>query len=93
VSAKSNTIQPWCRVCLAPAWFHHVARVPPQDALQLLDCQPASEASTGVFLGPLDERLTEALVESGVALVVRVGELLPTITHGQPTQRISGSFR
>ncbi len=44
----------------------------PEDALQLLGGQPATEPSPRVRLGSLDEHLTKALVQAGAALVRRI---------------------
>ena len=49
-----------------------VAGVVPQDALQLLGRQPATEPSPRVLLGSLDERLAEALVQAVAALLIGV---------------------
>jgi hypothetical protein len=57
-------------------WFElhdpslHVAGVVPQHPLELLGGQPATEPPPRVLLGSRDERLTEALVEAGAAVVI-----------------------
>src|ERR1035437_5924736 len=58
---------------LPPLW--QIARVAPQHPLQLLDSQSPSETSPRVFLGSVDERLTEALVQPGAAVVVGSGDV------------------
>ena len=53
----------------------------PQDALQLLGREPASQQSPHVHLGALDERLTEALVQPGAALRIGSGDVPLWIAH------------
>jgi hypothetical protein len=60
---------------------HHVPRIPPQHPLQLLGRQPAPETSPRVLLGSLDERLTKALVQAGVAFDSSFRKVPLRITH------------
>ena len=53
----------------------------PQDALQLLGREPASQQSPRVHLGSLDERLTKALVQTGAALLIGSGDVPLWIAH------------
>jgi len=48
----------------------HIPRVVPEHPIQLLDRQPAIEASARVLLGSLKERRTEALVQACAALLI-----------------------
>jgi hypothetical protein len=59
----------------------HVARIPPQDALQLLIGEPAPQPSSRVLFGSFDERLTEAPVQAGAALAGGFGSRLVWINH------------
>ena len=58
-----------------------VTRIAPQHPLQLLGSQSPSEQSPHVHLGSLDERLTEALVQAGGALVIGSGNVRLWIAH------------
>jgi hypothetical protein len=49
--------------CLPLRALQNVARVMPEDPLQLLDREPANEASARVLLGSLEERQAQALVQ------------------------------
>ena len=53
----------------------------PQDPLQLLGSQSASESSSRVRLGSRDERLTEALVQAGAAPLIGSGDMPLWIAH------------
>jgi len=65
----------------SPAPIADVAWTVPEDALNLLGGHPAAEPSLRVLLGSFDERLPKALVESDRTVAIRLGKLLPTITH------------
>jgi hypothetical protein len=65
---------------LLPA-LRQIARVLPQDALQLLGRQAASQQPPHVHLRALDERRTEALVQSGAAAVIGLSDVPLWITH------------
>jgi hypothetical protein len=66
---------------LGPAALCQIARVAPQHPLQLLGRQPASKQSPHVHLGALDERRTQALVQTGAALPIGSGDVPLWITH------------
>lgn len=51
-----------------------------ENALQLVDGQPTTKPSTRLLLGPLDERLPEALVQASAAVVIR-DDLLFVFSH------------
>jgi hypothetical protein len=53
----------------------------PQHPLQLLGSQSPPETSPRVLLGSLDERLTEALVQGGAAVVSRFHDVRLRIAH------------
>jgi hypothetical protein len=59
----------------------YVPRLPPQYPLKLLRRQPANEPSPRVLLGSLDERLTEALVQAGGAVLIGLGEVPVCFVH------------
>jgi hypothetical protein len=59
----------------------HVPRIAPHNALHLLCGQPATEQSPRVNLGALDERLAQALVQPGAALLIGVSRPLLGVFH------------
>ena len=61
--------------------LRQIPRIAPQHPLHLLGGQPASQPSPRVLLGSLDERLTEALVQTGAALRIGSGDVPLWITH------------
>jgi hypothetical protein len=71
----------------------NVARIPPQHPLQLLGREPASEPPPRVFLGSLDERLTEALVETGTAVVIGSDNTRFGFTHDDEGSAIASQSR
>ena len=59
---------------LIPALWQ-IARITPQDPVQRLGGQPASEPSPRVLLGSRDECLTETVVHPSAAVVIGLGRL------------------
>ena len=60
---------------------HRAVGIPPQDALQLLGREPASQQSPHVHLGALDECLAEAPVQAGAAVLIGSGDVPLWIAH------------
>jgi len=52
--------------------LRHTPRVMPEDPLQLLGGQTATETSARVLLGSLEKRLAETLVQAGAGGVILV---------------------
>jgi hypothetical protein len=62
----------------------------PQDALQLLGRQPASQRSPHVHLGALDERRTQVLVQPGAAPLIGSGDVPLWIAYDDEGSAIAG---
>jgi hypothetical protein len=61
--------------------IRHIPRIPPEDPLQLLGRQPATEASPRVPLRSLDERRTEALLQPFATLLISGSRSCLQVVH------------